>query len=221
MTVPDQENRPLLLFDLDGTLWDCTSLSLEAWNRTLADSGIRRQISDRELKKAFGLPSPDFERRLLPEMEDGKRSALAEQVFEMELNLIPQGFGELYPDVMDVLRKLEKTYNMAIVSNCQDGYIEAFITRFFPDGTFCDWESSGRTGHPKDENVAAVLKRGRTRKAVLVGDTSSDRQAALANDLPFIQAVYGFGKPLHSKLHIHSFHEILAILMTLAGEKTV
>ena len=59
---------------------------------------------------------------------------------------------------------------------------------------FCDYEEWERTGLTKGENIRLVMERNGYRKAVYVGDTRKDQEAAQAAGIPFIHASYGFGK---------------------------
>ena len=81
-----------------------------------------------------------------------------------------------------------------IVSNCQDGYIEAFLTAHKMYDVIKDWESSGRSGKSKGENIKDIISRNSLTSAVYVGDTVSDSVGARFAGIPFIYAKYGFGE---------------------------
>ena len=85
-------------------------------------------------------------------------------------------------------------YELAIVSNCQRGYVEAFLHSSGMADLFCDYEEWERTGLTKGENIRLVMERNGYRKAVYVGDTRKDQEAAQAAGIPFIHASYGFGE---------------------------
>ncbi len=198
--------RPLLCFDLDGTLWDCAALSTEAWALSLAllgeegllDPSLGATLSRSELcsrlSASFGLTASDFEARVVPELAPALRSEAGRRAYAAELDLIPQGFGETYPGLKACLHAVTKFADLAIVSNCQALYIETFLDRFGLAPLFVDFESSGRSGRGKIENLRAVLARQGRDVGAMVGDSQGDLQAARANGLPFIHASYGFGQ---------------------------
>ncbi len=198
--------RPLLCFDLDGTLWDCAGLSTEAWTLSLAgleEEGLlapslgailSRSELRRRLSSSFGLTATEFEARIVPELAPPLRSEAGRRAYAAELDLIPQGYGETYPGLKDCLRAASELADLAIVSNCQALYIEAFLERFGLASLFVDFESSGRSGRDKIENLRSVLARQGRDVGAMVGDSQGDLQAARANGLPFIHASYGFGQ---------------------------
>ena len=59
---------------------------------------------------------------------------------------------------------------------------------------FLDYEEWERTGLTKGENIRLVMERNGYRKAVYVGDTRKDQEAAQAAGIPFVHAAYGFGE---------------------------
>ena len=94
----------------------------------------------------------------------------------------------------ETLRKLkEKGYFLYIVSNCQVGYIEAFLEFHGLSAYFEDYESFGGTGREKGYNIRLVAERNHLDQAVYVGDTQGDYMAATEAGLPFIHARTGYG----------------------------
>jgi phosphoglycolate phosphatase len=59
---------------------------------------------------------------------------------------------------------------------------------------FSDWESHGNTGKPKWENLRDLTNRNGLSSPIYVGDTESDRIAALMANTDFIHVAYGFGR---------------------------
>ena len=80
------------------------------------------------------------------------------------------------------------------MSNCQSGYIEAFLEHYSIEKYFKDYECSGNTGLSKEKNIKEVIKRNKIAKAIYVGDTIKDYESTKANELNFIWAEYGFGE---------------------------
>ena len=80
----------------------------------------------------------------------------------------------LYPDLEETLEKLSKQYHLYIVSNCQTGYIEDFISCSGTWSFFEDFECFGNTGKAKGENIRLLVRRSGLDSAVYVGDTQGD-----------------------------------------------
>ncbi|MBO5256842.1 MAG: HAD family hydrolase, partial [Clostridia bacterium] len=85
-------------------------------------------------------------------------------------------------------------YRLFIVSNCQAGYIEAFLQAHGLGDRFEDIECTGNTGLCKADNIRLIMKRNGLTSSVFVGDTISDGSAARTAGIPFIYAKYGFGE---------------------------
>ena len=107
--------------------------------------------------------------------------------------LIKNG-GHIYKNTLETIKKLSLDYDLYIVSNCQSGYIEAFLKYYDIEKYFRDYECSGNTGFSKEKNIKIVLERNNILKSVYVGDTVKDFESAKKNGLPFIWVEYGFGK---------------------------
>ena len=82
---------------------------------------------------------------------------------------------------------------MAVVSNCQEGYIPAFIASMDMGRYFVDYEEWGRSGLLKADNIRLVMSRNGADKAVYVGDIQKDADASAEAGVPCIWAAYGFG----------------------------
>ena len=71
--------------------------------------------------------------------------------------------------------------------------MQAFLDHYEFRKYFDDIEMAGRTGLSKGENISLVIQRNQIEKAVYVGDTAGDQEAAELAGVPFIYAAYGFG----------------------------
>ena len=119
--------------------------------------------------------------------------------------------GQLYGDVRTVMETLkENNHRLFIVSNCQSGYIQAFLKYHQLGDLFEDYEMSGQTGLSKAENIRLIMERNHVKSAVYVGDTEGDEKAAHSAGIPFIHAAYGFGKAKNPEGRIDSLEEMLS-----------
>lgn len=71
--------------------------------------------------------------------------------------------------------------------------IESFLKTSKLSEYFQDYECNGRTKLSKGENIELIMKRNKIERAVYVGDTINDKEAADFAKIPFIYASYGFG----------------------------
>ena len=113
----------------------------------------------------------------------------------------------------------QKGYFLAIVSNCQEGYIEAFLAYHGLEKYFDDTENFGHTGHGKGDNIRLVVNRNRLEQAAYLGDTQGDWEAAREAGIPFIHAAYGFGTVPAGTPAIRSIQELPALLDRKEAER--
>jgi phosphoglycolate phosphatase len=103
-------------------------------------------------------------------------------------------------------------YHLYIVSNCQSGYIEAFLDYYRFHDLFEDIECYGNNTKQKNENISLIMNRNNLGKAVYVGDIQGDYEATTKAGLPFIHAAYGFGKINADVDRINSLKELPEII---------
>ncbi|WP_311202006.1 HAD family hydrolase [Aquibacillus koreensis] len=202
-----------IIFDLDGTLWDSRNTIVNAWNKVVSrEKQLETPITTDDLKQVMGLPYDEVGRRLLPDLEQDKQQKVLNACCEMENEYLRRYGGDLYETVEESLKLLFEKYQLYIVSNCQDGYIEAFYTYHKLEKYFQDYENPGRTGLSKAENIKLVMERNALSDPIYVGDTKGDQQAAKEVGIPFVYASYGFGKVNRCDLVIHKFDQLLELV---------
>ena len=105
-------------------------------------------------------------------------------LFEEELLVLRAKSGSIYPGVIKTMQALAEEYDLFVVSNSQDGYVQSFMRW---SGLTCvrDIEMSGRTGLDKGSNIRLVMERNNITQAVYVGDTQKDAAAAEKAGIPF------------------------------------
>lgn len=203
-----------IIFDLDGTLWSSTKAISEAWGIILKkhDDIDKKEITEQELFGCMGLPMYDIAAKLFPEMPVQKRNALMDELCIFENDYLAERGGELFDGLEDILATLKKEYKLYIVSNCQDGYIEAFLKAHHMEKYFDDTECWGRTKASKGESNKLLISRNNLKNPVYVGDTRGDYQSAIDAGIPFIYAAYGFGEVEDFKYKIDDIRDLPAVL---------
>ena len=124
--------------------------------------------------------------------------------------------GTLYPDFRSTMEALKSEgYGLAVVSNCQTGYVKAFLASSGAADLFLDYEEWGRTGLPKGDNIRLVMERNGYTKGIYIGDTKKDQEATLQAGLPFIHAAYGFGKADNPDASIQKLSDLPSVVAQL------
>lgn len=200
-----------ILFDMDGTLWDSSEQVTQAWNNVLArePDTSRVQLTTAQMKSLMGKTMTDILTSLFPTLGETRRAEIGKQFCEEENRYLREHGGTLYPKVEETLHELSRSYRLFIVSNCQCGYIEAFLGYYGFGALFTDTECFGRTGKNKGENIRILLGRNSLEKAVYVGDTQLDRDSAEFAGIPFLHAAYGFGTVAGHVPCVRTFQELL------------
>ena len=205
-----------IIFDLDGTLWNSSKPICEAWNIILDRHKeiVREPITIEELGQCMGLPMYDIAAKLFPDEKEEVRNALMDELCTFENGYLAERGGILYPQLAETLYTLSKKYPLYIVSNCQDGYIESFLTAHLMSDFFKDTECWGRTFLSKSESNKILIERNNLKNPVYVGDTAGDAKSAKDAGIDFIYAEYGFGDVSKDcyVAKIESFAELAEIL---------
>ena len=202
-----------IIFDLDGTLWDASATCTKAWNATLAQSGIMGHMVNEDMIRSFsGMQIEKVFKDQFSFIPMDLHWGLLELYKVNEKKFMAEFGGDLFPGVRENLPKIKANYHMFIVSNCLDGYIENFINLTGLHRMFADYESSGRTGFSKAENISLIIERNNLKHPLYIGDTIWDKEAAGQVNIPFVHAAYGFGKVDESDGIIESFTDLLFLL---------
>lgn len=187
--------KPLLLFDLDGTLWDSAPQVTVAWNEVFqrADPSLPPLTVD-DLHSVMGMTMREIGETLYPGWQSPLRKAVFDTCCTYEVEYLRSHGGTLYPDFRSVMETLKsRGFELAVVSNCQLGYVDAFLSGSGASDLFLDYEEWERTGLVKGENIRLVMNRNNYTRGIYIGDTKKDQEAARLAGIPFIHAAYGFG----------------------------
>lgn len=205
-----------ILFDLDGTLWDAVPEITLCWNQAISAAGVDRPpLTEEEVRSCMGMQIADIAARRLPGLSFERQMAVIDDCVTVENVYLARHGAAVYPGAVETLAALSERCPLFVVSNCQDGYIQAFFQGTGLGEYFTDFECAGRTGKPKSENIALVSARNGLKHPVYVGDTDLDRRSALEAGVPFVHAAYGFGK-VEGVPAVHSFAQLPGVLEELS-----
>ena len=198
-----------IIFDMDGTLWDSSENVAKSWDEAVQRRypGLRR-IRAKDIKDVMGHTMTEIAKLLFPMLEEKEALHLTDVCGTEENAYLRLHGGVLYPDLQATLALLAKQYPLYIVSNCQKGYIEAFLDYYRLWDFFQDRECFGNTGREKAHNIALVVERNQLDAAVYVGDIQGDYDASTQAGDGVVHAAYGFGRIDGSVLSIGAFCEL-------------
>lgn len=208
----------LLLFDLDGTLWDSAPAVAESWNEVFRQEcpGLK-PLTVNDIHSVMGMTMKEISLALYPDVSIPRRDEIFDLCCRHEVEYLYGHCGALYPDFRSVMETLKSEgYELAVVSNCQEGYVKAFLVSSGASDLFIDYEEWERTGLTKGENIRLVMERNGYTKGIYIGDTKKDQEAALLAGIPFIHAAYGFGEVLNPDGIIRKLSDLPAEISRLA-----
>ena len=144
-----------IILDVDGTIWDSAPQVTTAWNEVLA---AHRDLTDLVLTvddtySQMGKTMTDIARSLFPLVSETDRTRLMDECMSHENEYLAAHPGVIYPGLKDTLRAMISSRTnpcrFYIVSNCQEGYIEAMLADKELAEMITDYDCFGRTklGH--------------------------------------------------------------------------
>ena len=214
--ITKQEGKHMVIFDLDGTLWDSADSVAESWNMVLRNAGVDITVTADDIRRNMGKTMNDIADDLYASLPEEERYVLARRCEVFENEYIAEKGGNLFEGVLETLEQLLSAgVKMSIVSNCQEGYIPAFLKSMYMDKYFVDYEEWGRSGLLKADNIRLVMKRNGADKAVYVGDIQKDADASAKAGVPCIWAAYGFGHIDKPAGVLNEFSELPQVLRSL------
>ncbi len=198
-----------IIFDMDGTLWDSAKGVAASWTEVVRERlNNDRTITEDEIHSIMGLTMDRIADILFPELQPEDRLKLLDECGSVENEYLRAHGGVLYPKLEETLKKLSEEYPLYIVSNCQSGYIEAFLEYYNFGKYFKDIECFGNNKLVKGENIKLISERNNLDDAVYVGDIMGDYQSSKEAGVHFIHAAYGFGTIDEPVPAINAFEEL-------------
>ena len=198
-----------IIFDLDGTLWDSAEHVAASWDKTVqrVRNGLRR-ITKEDIKNVMGFTMTDIARAIFPMLSLDEAVKLTDLCGMEENDYLRRHGGTLYPKLEETLKILAARYALYIVSNCQKGYVEAFLDYYQFWNYFEDIECFGNNNKEKWFNIRLVAERNQLTQAVYVGDIQGDYDSSKRAGVDFIHAAYGFGKIIDPVPLIREFSQL-------------
>ena len=185
------QDRKLIIFDMDGTLFRTETVDVEAFNNALELSGYGKR-SEKEILQLIGLKLDEICKSLLDITEEKIIQKFKSDVIHFEEEAILK-WGELYPGTLNMLKTLRKyRFTMCICSNGNEEYITAIANKFNLHLIFDDICFEKR-GISKCKAVEILKEKYQVHSFIMVGDRSNDIEAGKINNGISIGVTYGFG----------------------------
>lgn len=207
-----------IIFDMDGTLWDSAESVAKSWTTIVKKEYPKLgEISTQDIKSVMGLTMDRIAELLFGALPKEEQLALLDQCGEFENAYLREHGAVLYPRLRETMEKLKESYRLFIVSNCQSGYIEAFLDYYGFEELFEDIECYGNNGFKKGDNIRLVVERNKLERAYYVGDIMGDYEAACEAGIGFVHAAYGFGEVAADVPRINSLSELPAVMADIVS----
>ena len=189
-----------VLLDVDGTLFSSEEMLHDVYRQAIADFQKRhsrpKTLPDLPAIMAqIGQPVKTIFKNLLPELSDSERDEISNQVLVDLVRRIGKGEGIHYEGVNATLRQLhDKGILLFAASNGRQAYVDAVLKA---GKVFDLFKAVPTIDHKriknKDDLVRSILDDYDLQPAqcVMVGDRTTDRDAALSNHVAFVATSYG------------------------------
>jgi len=216
-------NEIYLAFDIDGTIYDAGDIVEESLRDAIGifiKSGYDEHIivpTKSEIAVTLGFPLEEIFMMLFPSFDEEKRNILSDLWTENLVKMISGEKGRLIDGADETIRKLySENYKMLVASNGARDYVEAILKTYnlreLFSSPFLYAEEDLRN---KTDIIARYLSLNPERKLVMIGDRSTDLDAARDNGIPFIGCAFGHAgidEIMDAEYIVHNFREIPGVL---------
>lgn len=198
-----------LIFDMDGTLWDSSQNVARAWTVVLKGFKGRKEISRKDIQAVMGMTMTAIAEKF------GFSEEVMDKCMEYENIYLREHGGKLYPKLSESLSTLSDMLPLYIASNCQTGYIEAFLDHYGFGHFFSDHISFGDNKKNKDVNIRLLAERNGLDRYYYIGDIESDRISTEKAGGIFIYASYGFGEVPEARYSVDEISKLPDLMKKL------
>ena len=192
--MTEKNMKPLIVFDLDGTLNRTDLYSVPSHLEAMKHFGAPERVMSREfVMSTFGMRADDYVKLLLPGCDEKSGCEYLRMVADLESKKMKKS-GKCFDGVPEMLDKLHQMEcQTAVCSNASTRYITEVIAAI-GIAEKIDYIQHLVKGMNKNGTLKLLLDRVNPPKAIMVGDRIFDIQAAKANNIPSIGCLYGFNR---------------------------
>ena len=180
-----------IIFDLDGTLWNASKSSAIGWTKGLQQLGSTQCISKEQIESVAGKPNNVCLKEIIEDF--GVDFVKIEETLDiMEKKAIQEFGGDLYPNFFDTITQLNQKKRLFLISNCQEWYLDLFLSMTNTKNIFVDYDCHGISKFEKSKMIKKMKNKHSLANPIYVGDTIGDYMACIDSQIKFIHARYGF-----------------------------
>ncbi len=183
-----RERRPMIVFDLDGTLLDSYAMSIECHRRVIEAMGLP-PVSQRMLELLNG-PNAEQECQLLG-LPVERAPELMAVMARVDEELVPTG-AKLFPGVLDMLLTLQRESVLCLLTNGLPSYMRA-VCDVTGIGSFFAERAGFALGVTKAMRLTEWAQKHHALRVLMVGDRHTDVEAAREAGVQSIAVTYGSG----------------------------
>ena len=202
----------MIIFDMDGTLWDTVDVAVEAIQSVCDKYEEVKEISRETIQKGMGASRIENGYNFMPYLDADKRDFYMGKINEAVMNLISEKGARIYDGVIDTIKDLSKDYKLGIVTNNSDDYAKLFINFAGLEGYFTDYLGTAGKDISKTDAIRIMCERNNEPHSYYIGDINKDKLATSAAGQTFIHARYGFDPDLECDYHIDDISELKELL---------
>lgn len=207
------ENKVLVVFDLDGTLNQTELHSVYSQSEAMKRFNLPA-LSRETLVSLIGAPSHEYTKVIAPGLSGDSLNDFLACCLELD-RIYMKKYGKCYDGIKELLAKLHNDgMTVAVCSNSSTGYITSVLDAIGLTDMI-DIIQPIIKPFGKSYSLKHLLGTVPHSAAIMVGDTSYDRDAAADNNIPFIACLYGYGKnELNNEKHkAHIPEEIYTVIV--------
>jgi len=190
-----------ILFDVDGTLFSSEEIIHEIYIVEFERARLRlgRPIkipTKPEILEQIGKPVPTIFANLAPDLTRAEQDDVSHRILITLVEGILGGAGHHYEGVRETVRDLAaRGYALFTASNGREAYVRAILKANEILDCFQRIPVLGGAIHDKNELVKSILIDSSLapEEVILVGDRTSDRDAAIGNGVRFVACRFGHG----------------------------
>ena len=180
----------LIVFDLDGTLFDTMSVDALAFNRALAEFSAP-PVTVEKLRTLNGLTIENMIAKLGLDRSQG---AAFDAALVRHEHALMETHGRLYAGVPEMLEKLAMRATLAIATSGSGEYMNMVAAQYgFGRYMSIMLGDDGSGTSDKADKVRRIAEAIPHDKLIMVGDRESDINAGIASGGRTIGVLYGFG----------------------------
>lgn len=219
-----------LAFDIDGTIYDCGDIIVEAFQRGVDE--FREMIPSRPVEiparevivSVIGTPTDQIFKRLFPGLREAEHRMMNDLCTRNLSKMVREGGGAVFEGVNDTLERLHKEGSQLLVaSNGREEYIDAVLETHDLKKYFRQPYVLINDVIRDKTDIVRYYRNSMSCDALLImiGDRTSDRDAASLNGIPFIGCAFGHAgqeEITGSRWIVHRFRDILPRIKEIERE---